>query len=331
MPGIVNSHRALIRKNAKFIRLRHLRNNKGSLFLSDLDTDENKHGNNKIPVYVPYGETVDILLTDRTLTSYQQGSIRGFIDQNFLEGFVVQNLEIEENQGVPVPVYEVNIDDELVTVDTSGGDVLVNLPEILGTPDPEGILPEGTRFAVKKVTNDAGQVLLTPFPGETIEDSPAAYVLDTYLDSIILQSDGLGNWWVIGGNVQGGAGVVVDSPSFISFTTDTCVPSYGTQFLKLGTVYTSSVPWKAPSSLRIENWTISVDVADTKNYNIEILVNGLLLDTLPFPAGSLEVSGTVSQNVIQDANISIKVVRDSGSGVSLFQNMRLNLQLISIP
>jgi hypothetical protein len=198
MPGIINAHRALIRKNAKFIRLRHLENNRGSLFLSDLDTEENKLGNNKIPVYVPFGETIDILLTDRTLTSYQQGSIRGFIDSNFLEGWIVQNLEVEEGKGNPVPVYDVEIDEELVTVDTSAGDVLINLPEILGFPFPEERLPEGTRFVIKKITDDPGRVIITPAAGENIEGSPASYIIEDYLDLVILQSDDQGNWWVLG-------------------------------------------------------------------------------------------------------------------------------------
>lgn len=198
MPGIINSHRALIRKNAKFIRLRHLKNNQGSLFLSDLDTEENKLGNNKIPVYIPYGETIDILLTDRTLTSYQQGSIRGFIDQNFLEGWIVQNLEVEEDKGTPVPVYDAEIDEELITVDTSVGDVLINLPEILGTPFPQERLPEGTRFAIKKITSDSNRVIISPAAGDNIEGSPASYIIEDYLDLVVLQSDDQGNWWVLG-------------------------------------------------------------------------------------------------------------------------------------
>lgn len=210
MPGIINQHRALIRKNAKFIRLRHLKNNKGSLFLSDLDTEENKLGNNKIPVYIPFGDTVDILLTDRTLTSYQQGSIRGFIDSNFLEGFIVQNFEIEEGQGVSVPVYDVNPDDELITIDTSSGDVLVNLPEILSNPFPQERLPEGTKLTIKKITSDGNRVVITPAAGELIEGSPASYIIEDYLDLVVLQSDDQGNWWVLGC----GCNDAVDIPEF---------------------------------------------------------------------------------------------------------------------
>jgi len=210
MPGIVNKHRALIQKNAKFIRLTHLKNNKGYLFLSDLDTEENKLGNNKLPVYIPFGDTVDILLTDRTLTSYQQGTIRGFINSNFLEAFIVQNFEIEEGKGVSVPVYEVDPDEELVTVDTSVGDVLINLPEILSNPFPQERLPEGTKFTIKKITSDVNRVVITPAPGELIEGSPASYIIEDYLDLVVLQSDDQGNWWVLGC----GCNDVVDFPDF---------------------------------------------------------------------------------------------------------------------
>lgn len=238
MPGIINSHRATIRKNAKFIRLRHLENNAGSLFLSDLDTEENKLGNNKIPVYVPFGEVIDILLTDRTLTSYQQGSIRGFIDINLLEGWIVQNLEVEEGQGNPVPVYDVSIDEELVTVDTSAGDVLINLPEILGVPVPQDRLPEGTKFTIKKITSDANRVIVTPFPGENIEGDPASYIIEDYLDLVTLQSDDQGNWWVLGCGCNDGTGPIPDFFLLSHYNTtdgnnDATVtgPSFGTAFV----------------------------------------------------------------------------------------------------
>lgn len=207
MPGIINQHRASIRKNAKFIRLTHLKNNAGSLFLSDLDTAENKQGNNKIPCYIPYGLTIDILLTDRTITSYQQGSIRGFIDANFLEGFVVQNLEVEEGKGLDAPVYDVSIDEELVTANTSGGDVLLNLPDILNSASPLDRIPEGTRLTVKKITDDSNKVIIQASSGNLIEGSPDAYVIEEYLDLVTLQSDDQGNWWVIGCGCTGNSTV----------------------------------------------------------------------------------------------------------------------------
>lgn len=191
-----------IQKNAKFIRIQHLKVTKGSLFLSDLDTPENKQGNNKIPVYIPYGGTVDILLTDRTLTSYQQGSIRGFIGQGYLEGWIVENFEVEESQNALQGPFEVEIDESLVTIDTSNGNVTVNLPDLLSEPE-ELRTPEGTRFTVKKISQDDQVVLITPFPGNLLENSTDPYILNSYLEVVTFQSDDQGQWWRINGGEGG--------------------------------------------------------------------------------------------------------------------------------
>ena len=197
MPGLINATRYPIRKSARFIRVRHTGVSGGSLFLSDLDTPENKRDNEKIPVYVPFEETVDILLTDRTLGSYQQGSIRGFLDHGLLEAWIVQNVEVDEDKGQMMPVYDVEIDDKLITVDTSSGDVVVTLPDIFSEPFPENRTPEGTQVTVKKISNDSNRVLVTPFAGQLIDGSPNAFVLDDYLESVGLQSDDQGNWWIL--------------------------------------------------------------------------------------------------------------------------------------
>jgi len=59
--------------NSLFIMVRHLKNNAGSLYLNDLDTQDNRNQHLKIPVYVPYGATVDIPLNDAVLISYKRG------------------------------------------------------------------------------------------------------------------------------------------------------------------------------------------------------------------------------------------------------------------
>jgi len=197
MPGIINAHKSPIRPGARFIRLTHTGLSHGSLFLSDLDTEENKRANEKHAVYVSFKETVDILMTDRTLTSYQQGSIRGFLDAGFLNSAIVQNLTIDEGEGGPVPLYEAQIDDELILIDTSLGDVIVNLPDIFSLPFPENRTPEGTTFTIKKVTPDSNRIIVTATPGQSIEGSLAPMVITGYLDSLGLQSDDAGNWWTI--------------------------------------------------------------------------------------------------------------------------------------
>jgi hypothetical protein len=223
MPGINNTHRSRIQKHARFLRITHLENNSGSLYMSDLDTPENKSGNSKIPVYLPFGQTLDLLLADRVLASYQQGSIRGYIKQNLIDVWIVQNVEVEEGKGVPVPVYDAEIDESLITIDSSAGDVLVNLPDILGGVDIESVLPEGSRIAIKKISNDANDVIIMTAPGDLIEGTETSYILTTPLDLVILQSDDRGNWWVLGCGCNeggGGGGDIVDRSLLSHYNND---------------------------------------------------------------------------------------------------------------
>jgi hypothetical protein len=197
-----------MQKNAKFIRIVHLETAKGSLYLSDLDSEENKKNEYKIPVYIPYGTTIDILLTDRTLTSYQQGSIRGFVDKGLLEAFVVQNVKVENVEDT-LPSYDITIDDELITVDTSNGDVLLNLPN-LDYEMRRNSSTTGKKFTFKKVSQDANKVFVAPYIGDFLEGSNLSVSLEAPLGFVTLQSDKSGNWWII--NQSGGGGDVVPPP-----------------------------------------------------------------------------------------------------------------------
>lgn len=61
-----------------------------TLYLADLDTEENKRPNKGLPVYIPPGATVTLPMTARVLDSYYQGAIRGFITAGMVTGQVIE-------------------------------------------------------------------------------------------------------------------------------------------------------------------------------------------------------------------------------------------------
>jgi len=325
MPGLINAHTYPIRKGAKFIRLRHTGVSGGSLFLSDLDTPENKRDNEKIPVYVPFRETVDILLTDRTLTSYQQGSIRGFLDGGLLEAFILQNIEVDEGIEQFVPAYDVQADDTLLTVSTDGGDVLVNLPDIFSEPFPQERTPEGTRITIKKTSLDGNSVLITAPVGNTIEGVPGTYALSDALGAVTLQADGLGNWWVLTNAAAAGGGQEL---SVLTLTSDIAVPAgAGRLYLKAGTVVTSSAPWVAPAAGTFSAVGVSLDATDTQDYTVDLFVNQVLMTSVPIPAGVQSLTQAVMIPLITGQRVQVQVRRTSGSSKSLFENIVVTVQM----
>lgn len=76
-----------------YIRVFHTGASKRSIYLKDIDGEINR-GNDrqKSPCYVPYQGSIDILLTDRTLASYEQGDIRGFIRKGYVRAYIVRAL-----------------------------------------------------------------------------------------------------------------------------------------------------------------------------------------------------------------------------------------------
>lgn len=307
-----NLPRTKIQKNAKFLRLTHLKVTKGSLFLSDLDTPENKQGNNKIPVYVPYGCVVDILLTDRTLTSYQQGSIRGFIDQGYLNGALVQNVDVGENIGVMTPIYEASIDGDLILANSLDNDVLVNLPNILQD------LPEGTRITVKKVSEDDNDVIISAFAGNLIEGSPDPLVISDYLKVVTLQSDDEGNWWISSSS---------NSPAIETFHTDIQVPDQGILYLKSGDATTSALPWVFPSEGYLNRIALFSNVEDSdRDYNVQLFFDEVLGEVIPFEKGSSVFTSNLSQFVREGTQMRVRLQRQSGSGKSSFNLFSVVLQ-----
>lgn len=79
---------------AGYIRVRHLGLNNSSIYLADLDREVNRErgDRNKVPVYVPVGGIIDILITERTLASFHQGDIHGFTEGGYIESYIVREL-----------------------------------------------------------------------------------------------------------------------------------------------------------------------------------------------------------------------------------------------
>lgn len=70
----------------------HLGVTRSSLFLSDVDPrdefEQNQQKSHKLQLYVPVDQTIRLPLTTSVSSSYQQGSIRGFIERGLLSAFV---------------------------------------------------------------------------------------------------------------------------------------------------------------------------------------------------------------------------------------------------
>lgn len=79
---------------AGYIRVQHLGLNAASIYLADLDREINRErgDRNKVACYVPPNGYIDVLLCERTLASFRQGDIRGFMDLGYVDAFVVREL-----------------------------------------------------------------------------------------------------------------------------------------------------------------------------------------------------------------------------------------------
>jgi len=76
-----------------YIRVTHTGLNQSSIYLKDIDGEVNR-GNDrqKSPCYVPLNGSIDILITDRALSSYEQGDIRGFVKLGYVKAYLVRGL-----------------------------------------------------------------------------------------------------------------------------------------------------------------------------------------------------------------------------------------------
>jgi len=199
VPGIINQHNPEIAVNAPFIRVIHLRNSAGSLFINDVDDNVyNNRTQYQVQSYIPFGKTIDILMTDRVLTSYHQGGIRNLKNRGLIAAFILRNRDVvQADIGF---VYKVTPTEDLVLADTSAGAAFITLPSAED-------VPEGFTIQIKKTSVDANQLQITSPDGQ-IDDNGSLYVLAGSQEAVSLEIDENGDWWVLtkSNAVSGGGG-----------------------------------------------------------------------------------------------------------------------------
>jgi hypothetical protein len=119
------------------------------------------------------------------------------------------------------------------------------------------------------------------------------------------------------------------SLSAITFNQDKRVPSNGTLFLKAGEVATSAVPWVLATDATLAAISFAVDKVETNDYTVEVLVNGSVAAGAVLTAGNTKVVSATAVALSANDELSLRLVRTSGSGRSVFRNTLVNIQLIS--
>ena len=172
--------------NALFVRIKHLGNSKGSIYLNDIDSYLNRFENLKVPVYVPFEKTVDIPLVDEVLLSYKRGSIFQNVKANRIEAYIFSEKCVEEVTNTSQ--YQIRPDSDIVLVDTSLSNVTVSLPEV-------GFQPEGRTLLIKKTTSDNNQLIVEASGTNRIDRNSIAIVTTENFGAFTLRT-GMMGWWI---------------------------------------------------------------------------------------------------------------------------------------
>lgn len=77
-----------------YIRVTHTGTTQFTIYLKDIDGELNRDSHQKVPVYVGPGNSIDILLNDRTLSSYTQGDIKTFTDLGYITSTITRDPNI---------------------------------------------------------------------------------------------------------------------------------------------------------------------------------------------------------------------------------------------
>lgn len=188
----------MYQRNARYLRIINTGLARRSIYLTDIDAPlVNKAQNAKQAAYVPLNGFIDVLLTDRVITSYQQGEIRKFMEGGFLQLFILDNPALTIS---PSPASNVIIkpDDRYVLIDSSSGPVDVFLPFALNT-NQESV-------TIKRSSLDANPITIHIQPGDLIDGSVTSYALLDPSDWVELFPDGDTGWWRNGESSPGGGG-----------------------------------------------------------------------------------------------------------------------------
>lgn len=88
-------------RELKKIKISHTGEQQGSLYLSDIDdAEENNDPSDKVQVYVPENGSIELPLNNRVMQSYNQGSIRGFMEAGLIRTSFVNSSSVSD------PIYE---------------------------------------------------------------------------------------------------------------------------------------------------------------------------------------------------------------------------------
>lgn len=77
-----------------YIRVTHTGTIQSTIYLKDIDGELNRDQHQKVPVYVGPGNFIDILLNDRTLSSYTQGDIKTFTDLGYITSTITRDPDL---------------------------------------------------------------------------------------------------------------------------------------------------------------------------------------------------------------------------------------------
>jgi len=188
----------MYQRNARYLRIMHTGLARRSIYLTDIDAPlVNKAQNAKQAAYVPLNGYIDVLLTDRVITSYQQGQLRKYTEGGFLNLFILDNPALTVSPSAVANIV-LKPDDRYLLVDSSTGPVDVFLPFALDT-NQESV-------TIKRSSLDSNPITVHIQPGDLIDGSVTSYTLLDPSDWVELFPDGSAGWWRSGEYNPGGGG-----------------------------------------------------------------------------------------------------------------------------
>lgn len=109
------------------------------------------------------------------------------------------------------------------------------------------------------------------------------------------------------------------------------VPAQGTQYLYHGSVNLASAPIVMNVAATIVSAALRVNDADpTQDFDVQILVDGIVADTLSLAATNDVATGAFAIAVSSGEEISVRLVRTLGAAESAFNQVTLTLELQEI-
>lgn len=129
-----------------------------------------------------------------------------------------------------------------------------------------------------------------------------------------------------GGGPGPGPADPVDVQSVIQFSGRGRVPSNGLLWSRVGDVPTGDCPQRvAVDSVR--RVYVRVNAADAGDFRVDVYANGVVIGSVPLPAGSTEAVADLNAGTGPAADIQVRFVRVSGAGPSAFRTHTVSVYL----